>query len=77
MWEPPQITISPGVSSSLAQLVKAHQGVVCSTESNATHIIMPSASFTDDTDDYYRPLLVKGKCMTVHWWFYPEVKGLV
>ena len=61
-------------AGSLVELIKAHQGVVCSNESSATHIIMPSPepSSNEDNDDYYRPLLVKGKSITVHWWFYPD-----
>lgn len=75
-WEPPKIMFAPGVSDvvQLTELVKSHQGQVCTSEVEATHIIMPGGGPSPDEsgNEYFRPLHVKGKMMTVHWWYYPD-----
>lgn len=53
IWEPPRVYIPPTLPNAahLMELCKRHQGQVVGTESEATHIIMPSDRSRQDRKD--------------------------
>lgn len=74
VWEPPKLYFTSGVScmADLTEVVKRHQGLVTSLEEEATHVIMPGRPPGGRDDEFYRPIQVKGRNITVHWLYYPD-----
>ena len=51
------------------------QGSVVDSVSNASHVIYPAPPPSQSADDFFRPVSVKGRNATVHWWFSPDRWG--
>lgn len=49
-----------------------HQGVIVESVEEASHVIYPPPPPSPNDEEYVRPLLVRGKTVLVHWWYYPD-----
>ena len=49
-----------------------YQGVIVESVEEASHVIYPPPPPSPNDEEYVRPLLVRGKNVLVHWWYYPD-----
>ena len=49
------------------------QGSVVDSVTSASHVIYPAPPPSQGTgDEFFRPVSVKGRNATVHWWYTPD-----
>lgn len=72
----PNIYILPEVDkqlqTKLRDIIKRHQGAICSCSDDATHIIHSPVSVPQDGEEYVRPVLKRDKSVLLHWWYTPD-----
>ncbi|CAI8054691.1 SWI/SNF complex subunit SMARCC2 [Geodia barretti] len=77
VWEPPKLFFDSSVSrqtvQQLTEIVKRHQGSVVDVVTSASHVIYPAPPPSQSPgDEFFRPVTVKGRNATVHWWYTPD-----
>ncbi|KAI1290154.1 SWI/SNF complex subunit SMARCC2 [Halotydeus destructor] len=72
----PTVFVAPEIdkhtAAKLKDIVKRHQGVVAESADEATHVIYPSPTSFNDSEDWCRLVLKKEKNAMIHWLFTPD-----
>ncbi|XP_059499429.1 SWI/SNF complex subunit SMARCC2 isoform X3 [Stegostoma tigrinum] len=63
--------IEPKLLSKLKDIIKRHQGTVTEDKSNASHVVYPIPSSTEE-EEWVRPILKREKQVLLHWGYCPD-----
>uniref|UniRef100_UPI00398F8232 SWI/SNF complex subunit SMARCC2-like isoform X1 n=1 Tax=Pristiophorus japonicus TaxID=55135 RepID=UPI00398F8232 len=63
--------IEPKLLSKLKDIIKRHQGTVTEDKSNASHVVSPIPSSTEE-EEWVRPIMKREKQVLLHWGYCPD-----
>ncbi|XP_067832877.1 SWI/SNF complex subunit SMARCC2 isoform X5 [Heptranchias perlo] len=63
--------IEPKLLSKLKDIIKRHQGTVTEDKSNASHVVYPLPSSTEE-EEWVRPIMKREKQVLLHWGYCPD-----
>ncbi|XP_075223805.1 SWI/SNF- related protein mor isoform X3 [Lycorma delicatula] len=62
--------VDKAVVTKVKDIIKRHQGSVCDTEEEGTHIIYPVVDPLDE--EYARPAFRRDRMVMMHWYYFPD-----